>query len=262
LRGRDFTDAENTARASVAVINHAMADRLWSGADPIGRRFRRAPDDVQDWFTVVGVIGDFSHDQPNAEEPSAPAAYVPYGFDAAASTGLTIRVAGFPGGITSAVREQIRASDASLPIFQIRTMDELRALSFWQDRLFGLMFSVFGAVALILASVGVYGMLSYSVSQRTQEIGVRVALGASSRDVLRLVIGHGLRLAGIGVIVGLGGAVVAARQIQSVLYNVTPTDPLSLIGVSLFLSLTACAASYFPARRAMAVDPLVALRRD
>jgi putative ABC transport system permease protein len=104
--------------------------------------------------------------------------------------------------------------------------------------------------------------MSYSVLQRTQEIGVRVALGASSRDVLRLVIGHGFKLAGVGVVIGLGGAVLAARQIQSILYNVTATDPVSLIGVSLFLTLTACLASYFPARRAMAVDPLVALRRE
>jgi putative ABC transport system permease protein len=262
MRGRDFTEAENTARASVALINHEMAERLWGGEDPIGRRFRRAPDAPHDWLTVVGVVADFSHNQPNVEEPSSPAAYVPYGFDPAASTGLTIRVAGNPAAITSAVREQIRASDASLPIFQINTMEELRALSFWQDRLFGAMFSVFGGVALILASVGVYGMMSYSVLQRTQEIGVRVALGASSHDVLRLVMGQGFKLAGVGVVIGLGGAVLAARQIQSILYNVTATDPVSLIGVSLFLALTACLASYVPARRAMAVDPLVALRRE
>jgi putative ABC transport system permease protein len=262
LRGRDFTEAENTARAPVALINHSMAQRLWGDDDPIGRRFSRTADSAPEWLTVVGVAADFSHNQPNVDEPNFPAAYAPYGFDAASSTGLTIRAAGRPERITSAVREQIRASDASLPIFQVMTMEELKALSFWQDRLFGAMFSVFGAVALILAAIGVYGMLSYSVSQRTQEIGVRMALGANPRDVLQLVIVHGLKLAGIGVVFGIGGAIAAARQIQSVLYNVTPTDPLSLIGVSLFLTLTALVASYVPARRAMAVDPLVALRRE
>ena len=141
-------------------------------------------------------------------------------------------------------------------------MEELKALGFWQHRLFGAMFSIFGAVALMLASVGVYGMLSYSVSQRTQEIGVRMALGANRRDVLQLVVGHGLKLAGIGVVFGVAGAIGAARQIQSVLYNVTATDPVSLIGVSCFLGVTAAVASYFPARRAMAVDPLAALRRE
>jgi putative ABC transport system permease protein len=262
VRGRDFTDSEDRAGSPVAVINQAMAERLWRGEDPIGRRFRRAADDASDWFTVVGVIADFGHNMPNVEDPGSPAAYVPYRFDAASSTGLTIRTTSSPGGITSAVRAQIRASDASVPIFQVHTMDELRALNFWQDRLFGAMFSVFGALALTLAAIGVYGMLSYSVSQRTQEIGVRMALGAKARDVLRLVVGDGLRLAGTGVVLGIGGAVAAARQIQSVLYNVTATDPVSLVGVSLFLALTAAVASYFPARRAMAVDPLVALRRD
>jgi putative ABC transport system permease protein len=141
-------------------------------------------------------------------------------------------------------------------------MEELRQLSYWEDRLFGIMFSVFGAIALVLAAVGVYGMLSYSVSQRTQEIGVRMALGAARGDVLRLIVGHGLKLAGIGVVIGIAGAVAAAMQIQSVLFNVQPTDPVSLIGVGMFLTLTAVVASYFPARRAMAVDPLVALRNE
>ena len=124
------------------------------------------------------------------------------------------------------------------------------------------MFSVFGAIALVLASVGVYGMLSYSVSQRTQEIGVRMALGAGRSDVMRLIVGHGLKLAGIGVALGIAGAIGAAMQIRSVLFNVQPTDPVSLVGVAVFLTLTAMAASYVPARRAMAVDPLVALRNE
>jgi putative ABC transport system permease protein len=262
LRGRDMTNAENTAKAPVAIINQAMATRLWGAEDPVGRRFRRAGDGSPEWLTVVGVIANFSHNEPSVEEPSFPAAYVPYGFDAAPSTGLTIRTAGTPALLTAAVREQIRESDASLPIFEVHTMDDLRELSFWQHRLFGTMFSIFGAVALVLASVGVYGMLSYSVSQRTQEIGVRLALGANSGDVLRLIVGHGLKLAGVGVVIGIAGAVLAARQLQSVLYNVTATDPFSLIGVSLFLTLTAVVASYFPARRAMAVDPLITLRRE
>ena len=220
------------------------------------------PAGTDDWLTVVGVVGNFSHFDPSREESGFPAAYVPFGYDASQSAGLTIRTSGNPAQITSAVRNAVHASDPTLPIFEVRTMEELKALGFWQHRLFGVMFSIFGAVALILASVGVYGMLSYSVSQRTQEIGVRMALGANRHDVLGLIVGHGLKLAGVGVVFGIAGAVVAARQIQSVLYNVTATDPVSLIGVSCFLALTAVAASYFPARRAMAVDPLTALRRD
>ena len=141
-------------------------------------------------------------------------------------------------------------------------MEDLRQRSFWQDRLFGWMFSTFGAVALLLASVGVYGVLSYSVSQRTQEIGVRMALGAGRGDVLRLILGQGVRLAAIGIVLGLVGAFATTRFIKTVLYNVTPTDPFSFAVVAGFLTLVAVAASYVPARRAMAVDPLVALRNE
>jgi putative ABC transport system permease protein len=160
------------------------------------------------------------------------------------------------------VREQIRQADASLPIFQVSTMEDLRQRSFWQFRLFGWMFSTFGAIALLLASIGVYGVLSYSVSQRTQEIGVRMALGAARSDVLRLVLGQGVRLAAIGIVLGLIGAFGATRFLKTILYNVTPTDPMSFAGVAGFLTLVAIVASYVPARRAMDVDPLVALRNE
>ena len=262
VRGRDLSESEELSRAPVALINQAMAKRLWGDDDPVGRRFRLTDERRPEWFTVVGIVADFRHDQPNSDQPVFPAAYVPYTFDPTINTGLTIRVAGDPAQITAAVRGQIRASDPALPVFAVNTVAELRQLSYWEDRLFGIMFSIFGAIALVLAAVGVYGMLSYSVSQRTQEIGVRMALGAARGDVMRLVVGHGLKLAGIGVVLGIGGAIAAAMQIRSVLFNVQPTDPVNLVGVALFLTFTAVAASYFPARRAMAVDPLVALRNE
>jgi predicted permease len=260
IAGRDITDSEEVLRTPVALVNQTMAKRLWEDADPIGRRFRLTGERF-DWFTVVGVISDFRPFGPSQEEMD-PLAFVPYTFEPTLNTGLTIRVAGDPAQITSSVREAIRASDPGLPVFDVKTMNELRRLSYWEQRLFGLMFSTFGVIALVLASIGVYGMLSYSVSQRRQEIGVRMALGAARRDVMRLIVGHGLKLAAIGVVLGVAGAIPAAMQIRTVLYNVKPTDPISLIGVGLFLGVTAFFASYFPARRAMAVDPLIALRAE
>ena len=263
VAGRDMSDAEGASRTPVAVVNQAMAKRLWPDTDPLGRRFRMTPGTDGDWFTVIGVVIDFSHRQETSDEPQYPAAYVPYPYEPTLNTGLTVRVAGGePAQITSAVREQIRLADPTLPMFGVQSVEELRRLSFWQFALFGSMFATFGFIALVLASIGVYGVLSYSVSQRVQEIGVRVALGAERRDVLRLIVGQGLRLAGIGIVLGIAGAAGVTWIIQSILYNVTPTDPVSFGGVALFLTLTAALASYIPARRAMAVDPIVALRND
>jgi putative ABC transport system permease protein len=263
LRGRDFTDAEGEEKRPVAVVNQAMANRLWPNLDPVGRRFKVLGASLSDeWFTVIGLGGDFYHGELDDDDPPFPSAYVPYPWMPTPNTGLTIRVAGDPAQITGAVRGAIRQADPNIPLFQIRTMEELRQLGFWQFGLFGVMFSVFGAVALFLASIGVYGVLSYAVSQRTQEIGVRVALGADRRAVLRLVVGEGLKLAAIGIAFGLLGAFGVTRVIRSMLYNVTPTDPLSFGGVAVFLTCIAVLASYIPARRATAVDPMIALRAE
>jgi len=265
LHGRDMTDAEGFARNPVALVNQSMAKQLWGDADPIGRRFRLVGvPSTPEWFSVIGVVASFRHfaGAGDTNQVPPPGAYVPLPFGIFANTGLTIRVAGEPAQITGAVREQVRASDSALALFQIRRVEELRQLSFWQRRLFGWMFGIFGAVALVLAAIGVYGVLSYSVSQRTQEIGVRVALGAARGAILRLIIGHGLKLAGIGIALGLVGAFGVTRYIRTILFNVTPTDPISFGGVAIFLVLVAIVASYVPARRATAVDPLVALRGE
>ena len=262
LRGRNFSEAEGSTRSSLAQINKRMADVLWPDTDPVGRRFRLVGDAKEEWFTVIAVIPDFRHFQGDSSEGPGPSAYVPYAYQETLNTGITIRVAGDPKQITTSAREQIRMSDALLPVFDVSTMEELRQLSYWQYRLFGSMFSVFGVIALVLASIGVYGVLSYSVSQRVQEIGVRMALGAERRDVMRLIVGQGLKLAAFGVVGGLLGAFGITPVIRTLLYNVTPTDPISFAGVAAFLSMVAIVASYIPARRAMAVDPIVALRND
>ena len=262
VRGRNFTDAEGSSRSSLAQINQRMAEVMWPDTDPIGRRFQLVGDAKQEWFTVIGVISDFRHFQGDSSAGPGPSAYVPYPYQETLNTGITIRVAGDPIQITAAAREQIRLSDPLLPVFDVSTMEELRQLSFWQYRLFGSMFSTFGFIALVLASIGVYGVLSYSVSQRVQEIGVRMALGAERRDVMKLIVGQGVKLSAFGVVGGLLGAAAITPVIRTLLFNVTPTDPISFAGVAVFLSLVAVMASYIPARRAMAVDPIVALRND
>jgi putative ABC transport system permease protein len=263
VSGRDLTESEELTKSPMALVNQTMARQLWPDANPIGRRFRLiGSDETPEWFTVVGVIADFRHGQGASNRPIFPSAYVPYSFGPTLNTGLTVRVSGEPSRITSAVRDQIRLSDPALPVFQFRTMEDLRQFSFWRYKLFGWMFSAFGAVALLLASIGVYGVLSYSVSQRRQEIGVRVALGAARKDVLRLIVGQGLTLAGIGILVGIVGALGVTQFIKTLLYNVTASDPASFTIVAIFLAVVAIVASYVPARRALAVDPITALRND
>jgi len=262
VRGRVLTDTESMTRAGYAVINQAMAKRFWPKDDPIGRRFRTLREDDGGWFTIVGVVPDFRHGELDNTNPIEPCAYVPYLFGAYSNTGLTIRVAGDPALIAGPAREAIRASDPRVPVFQASTMKELRERGYWQYFLFGWLFSLYGGIALVLAAIGVYGVLSYTVEQRTQEIGVRMALGAGRRDVLRLVVVQGVRLALIGVVIGAIGSFFITPVIQSELVNVSATDPLNFIGVSIFLTTIAFLASYVPARRAMGVDPLVALRAE
>jgi putative ABC transport system permease protein len=262
LKGRDFTDAEGASRTAVSVINNTMAKKLWPDTDPVGGRFRLVDTEPAEWFTVIGVAPDIQQYQMDNDTPPQSMAYVPYPYGATANTGVVVRTAADPASLTAAVRSEIRAADPGLAIFNVRTMEDLRRLGFWQFRLFGFMFGIFGAAALFLAGIGVYGVLSFSVSQRTQEMGVRIALGAQRANVLRLVVRQGVTLAMIGVVVGMVGAFGITRVIASLLYNVAPTDPVSFGGVAIFLTVIAFLASYLPARRAMTVDPIVALRNE
>ncbi|HYT68789.1 MAG TPA: ABC transporter permease [Vicinamibacterales bacterium] len=262
IRGRELTDTEAMTKAPYAVINQAMAKRFWPNEDPLGHRFRTLNEADGGWFTIVGVAPDFKHGEMDNTNPIPPCAYVSLSFGAFANTGLTIRAAGDPALLSGPAREAIRASDPRLAVFQAATMNELRQRGYWQYFLFGWMFSLYGGIALVLAAIGVYGVLSYSVEQRTQEIGVRMALGAGRSDVLRLVVIQGIRLAIVGVVIGVVGSFFITPIIKSELVNVSPTDPLSFIGVSFFLTAIAFMASYVPARRAMSVDPLIALRAE
>jgi putative ABC transport system permease protein len=263
LRGRDFTDAEGQDSSGVAIINQTMADKLWPNEDPLGRRFRMTGDTAAPWFSVIGITRDIATTGIDPENEPEPSAFIPYPYEATPNTGITIRTAtADPAQIMNAVRGEVRASDPVLPVFEVQTMQTRREQGYWQYSLFGGMFSVFGGVALLLAAIGVYGVISYGVSQRTHEIGVRMALGARGGDVLRMVVGQGVMLTGIGVALGLVGAFGVTRVIESMLFAVSPTDPISFIGIALFLTTVAAVASYIPARRAMGVDPVTALRYE
>jgi len=263
VAGEDFSEAQGWARTQVALINQTMASRHFAETSPLGRRVRvpqgqgEAP-----WFTIIGVIPDVKHDQIDPDDVPRAAVYVPHPWQETQNTGFTVRVDGDPAAAGPALRREVREAAPLIPVFAIRTVEELRRLSFWQFALFGWVFGIIGAVALLLAAVGVFGVLSYAVSQRTREIGVRMALGASQASVRTLIVRQGLILAAIGIVFGLVAATFLTGRAVSLLYDVTPTDPLSYIVVALFLLLMAGVASYVPARRAMRVNPIEALRGE
>jgi putative ABC transport system permease protein len=264
LRGREFTDSEGWSRAPVAIVNQRMAND-WPGGAALDHRFRTVnPDGAGDWVTVIGIAPDLQLFGVNpSQNEASESAFVPYGYQESLSTGLTIRVrGGNPASITAAARAAIRDSDPNIPLYWVRALEDVRRAAFWQYGLYGWIFGTIGVLGLLLAAIGVYGVLSYSVSQRTQEIGVRMAMGADRGQVLKLIVGQGLLLTGIGVVIGMALAAYGMPLAKSLLYKVSPLDPMSFGSVAAFLVATALAASLVPALRATRVDPVIALRAD
>jgi putative ABC transport system permease protein len=262
LRGRAFTEADVAGAPEVIIINQTMAKTLFPGEDPIGRRLQLGdPDPESPWVTIVGIAGDVKYT--GLDKAPEPTMYTPYEQNLWWPTMfLVVRSSVDPAGLARAVRSQVAGLDPLLPLARVRTMDELLGQSVAEPRFRTTLLGIFAATALLLAAVGIYGVLSYTVGQRTQEIGIRMALGARRRDVLALVLGQGMALAGIGVAIGLAAALALSRVLAGLLFGVSPADPATFGAVSLVMVAAALLACYVPARRATRVDPMVALRSE
>jgi putative ABC transport system permease protein len=256
LRGRGFTEQEVRQNAKVVVISERLASAVFPNEEPLGKRLLLGPD-RQSPFEIVGVVGDIRHRTLDA----APYAtmYLPI-LDTWMN--LTIRASGDPMSLAAAIRRETRAIDPDQPVATIRAMGQVLRESVAAPRYRTWLLGLFAVVALILAGVGIYGVISYTTAHRTQEIGVRIALGAQSKDVLRLVVGQGIKLALAGALLGLGGALALTRLIRAFLFNVSANDPLTFAVVTILLMLVALAACWIPARRATKVDPMIALRYE
>jgi predicted permease len=268
LEGRAFNDLDRAGAEPVAVVDENLAHQYWPGEDAVGKRIRNGSHSP--WSTIVGVVAHVRHSQVVGEEGSSEGTegaskgvyYYPLYQAGETNMFLIVRTNVDPSGMANTIREAVSGVDPSQPVSDLKTMDERIALSMGPRRSAVALLSVFAAMAVSLAAIGLFGLIRYSVAQRTQEIGVRMALGATRADVLRMILGQGLRLAAIGVGAGLVAALALARVLASTLYGVSAADPMTFAGVALLLVAVALIASYIPAQRATRVDPIVALRYE
>ena len=260
LKGRAFSERDREDASRVVVINEALARRFWPNDEAIGKRLGFRASDPQIWHEVIGIVGNVKHRSLDAHPK--PELYFPYLQYPGNFMTLVVRTPSDPVNAISAVRNQVLGLDPDQPVFDIKTMDERLSKSVAVSRFIMLLLGVFAALATLLAAVGIYGLMSYTVSQRTHEIGVRMALGAGAGDVVKLVLRDGLKLVLAGVGIGVAGALMLTRLMESLLFEVSSTDTLTFIVITSILAGVALAACFVPARRATRVDPMVALRYE
>ncbi len=263
LGGRPFTATDGARAPRVVIINELMARKYFSGANPLGQRLAFGDaSKPESWRTIVGIVAN-NRDE-SIDAPPFPAAYVPYqqNLEPWARMAIVLRTGADAAGLAGALRKEIAAVDPNLPVSNVETMEQLLADGVTRPRFVMLLLGVLAVVALTLAAIGIYGLISYSITERTHEIGIRLALGAQRRDIFKQIIGQGLVLALGGVGVGLAAAFALTRVLAKLLFGVTASDPLTFVGVALLLTMIALVASYVPARRATRVDPMLALRYE
>jgi putative ABC transport system permease protein len=260
-QGRPFADSDNKDAPPVVIINEAAVRRFYPTEDPLGKRFKQGRAESKNpWLTVVGIVGGVSHTALGVA--SQPEVYLPFQQSPGASITLVARTKSDPRSMAGIVRREVSMLDRNLPVSNIKFMDEIVAASVSQPRVYALLLAIFAVLALILAAIGIYGVISYTVTQRTHEIGIRMALGAQTRDVLGLIIKQGMALALVGIFLGLLVSLALTRVLASQLYGVSSTDPWTFSAISLLLMLVAIIACYIPALRATKLDPLIALRYE
>jgi putative ABC transport system permease protein len=261
LAGRDFTDADAKDAPEVTIIDERLAHEYWPNQSAIGKRVRFGPpEDNEPWHTIIGVVRAVRHQR--VQEDTRKSVYLPHLQIPVSGLSLVARTSSAPHELVGAIRREVTQLDSDLPVSEVATMEEVVAESIWQPRLYATLFAVFGGGALVLALIGIYGVMAFLVQTRTHEIGVRMALGATARDVFTLIVGRGMKLTAIGVLIGVAGAAALTRLMHSLLFNTSATDPITFILIPVMLSLAAFFACYIPARRAAKVDPLVALRYE
>jgi predicted permease len=261
IAGRNFSDADDVNSQRVALIDETLAHRYWPGEDPMGKQFKAGPVNAPgQWTSIVGVVATIKSD--GFDAPAASHVYFPLFQNPGVTAAIYLRTGADPGTLGDSIRHEVQSVDPGIPVFAVRTLNEVVARSLADRRFALVILGVFAGVALLLASIGIYGVMAYTFSQRTHEIGVRVALGAQRSDILRMALGEGLMLVAFGLAAGLIGALVVTRFLRSMLFSVQPTDPVTFISIALLLASVALGACLIPARRATQVDPLVALRDD